>query len=179
AAIVPVRGEGISTLALSVITSTSGWSSFTASPTFTIQRTISPSAMPSPMSGSFTSKGMGSFRSSLVHEVEAADLGLALVEPAAAGGERRVLARVVALELLVQRLARPAVGDEEALGIGEVLHERDAHEPRRVAEQLAPRSVGAVEGLELLDALGAHAVFPDEDEHQAPPVNATRPPGWC
>jgi len=52
---VPVRGEGISTLALSVITSTSGWSSRTRSPSFTSQRTISPSAMPSPMSGSFTS----------------------------------------------------------------------------------------------------------------------------
>ena len=53
--IVPVRGEGISTLALSVITSTRGWSSLTASPAFTSQRTISPSATPSPMSGSFTS----------------------------------------------------------------------------------------------------------------------------
>ena len=55
AAIVPVRGEGISTLALSVITSTSGCSSLIGSPAFTSQRTISPSATPSPMSGSFTS----------------------------------------------------------------------------------------------------------------------------
>ena len=55
AVIVPVRGDGISTLALSVMTSTSGWSSFTESPTFTSQRTISPSATPSPISGSFTS----------------------------------------------------------------------------------------------------------------------------
>jgi hypothetical protein len=55
ASIVPVRGDGISTLALSVITSTSGWSSLTPSPTRTSQRTISPSATPSPMSGSFTS----------------------------------------------------------------------------------------------------------------------------
>ena len=55
ASIVPVRGDGISTLALSVITSTSGWSSLTASPGLTSQRTTSPSATPSPMSGSFTS----------------------------------------------------------------------------------------------------------------------------
>ena len=55
AAITPARGDGISTVALSVITSTSGWSSRTESPGFTSQRTISPSAIPSPMSGSFTS----------------------------------------------------------------------------------------------------------------------------
>jgi hypothetical protein len=54
-AMTPVRGEGISTLALSVMTSTSGWSSRTDSPALTSQRTISPSAIPSPMSGSFTS----------------------------------------------------------------------------------------------------------------------------
>ena len=55
AATTPLRGDGMSTVALSVITSTSGWSSFTASPGWTSQRTISPSATPSPMSGSFTS----------------------------------------------------------------------------------------------------------------------------
>jgi hypothetical protein len=58
AAIVPARGAGISTLALSVMTSTSGWSSRTDSPGFTSQRTISPSATPSPMSGSLTSYGI-------------------------------------------------------------------------------------------------------------------------
>jgi hypothetical protein len=61
-AMVPVRGDGISTLALSVITSTSGWSSRTASPTLTSQRTISPSATPSPMSGNFTSNAIATLR---------------------------------------------------------------------------------------------------------------------
>ncbi len=43
------------TVALSVITSTNSSSSFTAWPGFTFQLTISPSAMPSPMSGSLNS----------------------------------------------------------------------------------------------------------------------------
>ena len=47
----PVHGEGICTLTLSVITSTSGCSSFTLSPSLTNHFRISPSAMPSPMSG--------------------------------------------------------------------------------------------------------------------------------
>jgi hypothetical protein len=51
---VPATGDGISTVALSVITSASGWSSFTTSPGFTLQATSSTSAMPSPMSGIFT-----------------------------------------------------------------------------------------------------------------------------
>jgi hypothetical protein len=49
--IVPAAGDGISTVALSVITSTTGSSTATASPAFLIQRTISPSWTPSPMSG--------------------------------------------------------------------------------------------------------------------------------
>src|SRR5262245_51253446 len=44
------------TVALSVITSTRGWSSATASPSFTSHLTISPSTTPSPMSGSLNSK---------------------------------------------------------------------------------------------------------------------------
>ena len=48
---VPTTGDGISTVALSVITSASVWSSATASPGFTCQATSSTSAMPSPMSG--------------------------------------------------------------------------------------------------------------------------------
>ncbi|KKJ07777.1 hypothetical protein XF14_06810 [Burkholderia gladioli] len=48
---VPVTGEGISTEALSVITSASAWSSLTWSPTCTCQSPSSTSAMPSPMSG--------------------------------------------------------------------------------------------------------------------------------
>ena len=47
----PETGEVISTVALSVITSTSGWSSSTRSPTATCQATISASAVPSPTSG--------------------------------------------------------------------------------------------------------------------------------
>ncbi len=49
---VPATGDGISTVALSVITSASVWSSTTVSPSFTCQATSSTSAMPSPMSGS-------------------------------------------------------------------------------------------------------------------------------
>src|SRR6185295_4890184 len=48
---VPARGDGSSTVALSVITSTSGWSSLTLSPSLTFQETTSPSTTPSPMSG--------------------------------------------------------------------------------------------------------------------------------
>ena len=47
----PTTGDGISTVALSVITSAKGWSSATVSPTFTCQATNSTSAIPSPMSG--------------------------------------------------------------------------------------------------------------------------------
>jgi hypothetical protein len=55
-AIVPAAGAGISTVALSVITSTTGWCSATVSPSFTSHFTISPSAMPSPMSGSLKAR---------------------------------------------------------------------------------------------------------------------------
>src|SRR5438067_4589011 len=51
----PRRGLGMVTVALSVITSTSGWSSPTSSPGFTSHLTISPSTTPSPMSGSLNS----------------------------------------------------------------------------------------------------------------------------
>ena len=51
ASTLPVTGEGISTVALSVITSAMGWSSATTSPGCTCQATSSTSAMPSPMSG--------------------------------------------------------------------------------------------------------------------------------
>ena len=50
-AIVPARGAVISTVALSVMTSTIGWSSATTSPSFTSHLTTSPSVRPSPMSG--------------------------------------------------------------------------------------------------------------------------------
>jgi hypothetical protein len=48
----PLTGEGISTVALSVMTDRMGWSSVTVSPTATIHSTTSPSTTPSPMSGS-------------------------------------------------------------------------------------------------------------------------------
>src|SRR3954470_16642296 len=51
----PRRGLGMVTVALSVITSTSGWSSTIWSPGFTSHLTISPSTTPSPMSGSLNS----------------------------------------------------------------------------------------------------------------------------
>src|SRR3989339_1184748 len=47
----PATCDGISTVALSVITSARIWSSATLSPTCTCQATSSTSAMPSPMSG--------------------------------------------------------------------------------------------------------------------------------
>ena len=47
----PAKGEGISTAAFAVSTSTSGWFSATVSPTSTSQATISPSSRPSPRSG--------------------------------------------------------------------------------------------------------------------------------
>src|SRR5690606_4155766 len=47
----PTTGDGISTVALSVMTPASGWSSATVSPTCTCQPTSSTSAIPSPMSG--------------------------------------------------------------------------------------------------------------------------------
>ena len=50
----PATGAGISTVALSVITSTSGSSSRITWPGATCQATISASAMPSPMSGTLT-----------------------------------------------------------------------------------------------------------------------------
>jgi hypothetical protein len=51
ASTVPATADGISTVALSVITSASNWSTVTISPTFTCQATNSTSAMPSPISG--------------------------------------------------------------------------------------------------------------------------------
>src|SRR5215467_3362847 len=106
----PVRGAGISTLALSVMTSTIGWCSFTASPGLTIQRTISPSATPSPMSGSFTSNamipsGLVFSDGDLAQEVETTDLGFALVQARAALRERAPLLGPLSLELSVHRLA--------------------------------------------------------------------------
>ena len=48
----PAKGDGISAVALSVITSTSGSSSAISSPSFTNQRSTSASVTPSPRSGS-------------------------------------------------------------------------------------------------------------------------------
>src|SRR5688572_25903751 len=54
----PARGDGISTVALSVMISTIGWSSLTTSPSLTFHATISPSTTPSPMSGRWNSKAI-------------------------------------------------------------------------------------------------------------------------
>src|SRR5689334_22470537 len=51
----PALGAPMVTVALSVITSTISWFSVTGSPSWTSQLTISPSATPSPMSGSLNS----------------------------------------------------------------------------------------------------------------------------
>src|SRR5215471_2802573 len=163
--IVPVRGDGISTLALSVITSTSGWSSFTASPAFTSQRTISPSATPSPMSGSFTSYDDGAMDAPSLHEVEAADQVLGPVDALALAGELLVLVREVQLERLVRLLARPAIGDHEPVLVAHVAHERRAHEPGTLLEQLHPRAVGPVQRLELVEPVGPRHVLPHDHEH--------------
>ena len=50
--ILPLTGDPISTVAFSVMTSTSGWSSLISSPTSACQAMISASATPSPTSGS-------------------------------------------------------------------------------------------------------------------------------
>ena len=52
----PVRGDVMVTVALSVMTSTIGWSSLMRSPGLTSHVTISPSVTPSPMSGSLNSQ---------------------------------------------------------------------------------------------------------------------------
>ena len=44
----PANGDGISTVAFAVSTSTSGWFSVTSSPAATSHATISPSSSPSP-----------------------------------------------------------------------------------------------------------------------------------
>ena len=51
----PFTGDGIVTVALSVITSTNASSSFTLEPMTTCHVTISPSTTPSPISGSLNS----------------------------------------------------------------------------------------------------------------------------
>jgi hypothetical protein len=51
----PALGDAIVTVALSVMISTSGWSSRTTSPGLTCHSTISPSVTPSPTSGSLNS----------------------------------------------------------------------------------------------------------------------------
>src|ERR1700722_11680497 len=48
---IPENGAGTSTTAFAVSTASIGWSTVTASPTWTCQRTISASARPSPRSG--------------------------------------------------------------------------------------------------------------------------------
>src|SRR5207249_4119626 len=59
--IFPVTGEGIWTVTLSVITSTTGSFSLTESPSFTNHLTTSPSWTPSPMSGSLNSRAIRRF----------------------------------------------------------------------------------------------------------------------
>ncbi len=54
ATMIPATGEGTSTAALSVMSDASTWSAATVSPRFTFHSTSSTSAMPSPMSGVFT-----------------------------------------------------------------------------------------------------------------------------
>src|SRR2546430_5581250 len=55
----PPKGDGISTVALSVSTSSKGASSATTSPSPTSTLTISASVSPSPRSGSANGRGMG------------------------------------------------------------------------------------------------------------------------
>src|SRR4030067_1862010 len=59
---VPVTGDGIWTVTLSVMTSTMGSSSLIGSPGFTNHLTTSPSWTPSPMSGSLNSRTLASPR---------------------------------------------------------------------------------------------------------------------
>src|SRR5436305_1816152 len=55
----PAYGEGISTAAFAVSTSTIGWFSVTSSPGWTNHLRISPSVSPSPRSGSLKSRNVG------------------------------------------------------------------------------------------------------------------------
>ena len=73
---VPATGDGISTVALSVITSASGWSSRTDSPTLTCHSTISASATPSPTSGSLMMR-VAHAQASITALQRAADAGRA------------------------------------------------------------------------------------------------------
>src|SRR3989442_1319540 len=70
--IFPVTGDGIWTVTLSVMTSTIGSFSLTASPSFTNHLTTSPSWTPSPMSGSLNSRAI--FSRSATVASPAADL---------------------------------------------------------------------------------------------------------
>ena len=70
---VPSTGDGISTVALSVITDRIGSSSLTESPTATIHSTTSPSTTPSPISGILNAK-IPMFHSSCVFFIASAIL---------------------------------------------------------------------------------------------------------
>ena len=54
----PAYGDGISTVAFAVSTSTNGWLSSTVSPTSTSQATIRPSSSPSPRSGNANTRSL-------------------------------------------------------------------------------------------------------------------------
>src|SRR3954467_6287398 len=107
----PAYGDGTSTAALAVSTSTIGWLSLTSSPTLTIHCRISPSVSPSPRSGSLNCirRGMSVPQRAVDDVQDAVEIGeVLLLDP------RRRIRGVEAgdpqdrrLHLVVQLLAHP------------------------------------------------------------------------
>ena len=114
---VPAKGDGISTSAFSVSTSTIGWFSSIVSPSFTSHCTISASVSPSPRSGSLKSRALIS--SSIQHRRRPAHgPGRASTDPRPSPGDRGCRSR--------------RLGSPERAGTGS--------RPRRCARQAQPRT---------------------------------------
>src|SRR5262249_47055222 len=129
----PARGEGTVTVALSVISSTTPWSSVMVSPGATSHLTISPSITPSPMSGSLNSKVATAVRLLLA--------GAALLHQA-----------------LEEELRRPVAAPDE----GASSHVQESHPRRQLLEAIELRGRDeaghpqvVLRGLEVL-AEGQH-----------------------
>src|SRR5581483_717851 len=171
-AMVPVLGLLIMTVALSVMTSTMSWSSFTAWPGFTCHWTISPSCTPSAMSGSLNWKtmaigllsarsGRGSLNSSLAEALARAREGRGLLpfplDERGEHGHHGFFAREER-DVLAARRARVVgneVGDERASD--------------HVVDEAAPQEGVVAHAVE--DArLGAFVELADLVERRAPPA---------
>src|SRR4051812_25618684 len=107
----PAYGDGTSTAAFAVSTSTIGWLSLTSSPTFTIHCRISPSVSPSPRSGSLNCirRGMSVPQRAVDDVQDAVEVGeVLLLDPRRrVGGVEAGHAQDRRLHLVVQLLADP------------------------------------------------------------------------